>query len=912
MTRMRLRLTPLVLAFLPLLLDCAQLDPLVPSTCGNGVVDATEDCDGFPKGQCGAPASGPAQCRLLCGKQASGETLACPDGWGCSVSGFCRQPSGSFEAGGEPVSAGVTTMLVGDFDGDGKKDVLGSSGPTSKGRIHYFNDAAAPQIVALPGVLASPTIRDFDGDGRSDIAFGYSFRGSRDATESTLEPDFAGGYAIMLGQSDRAVVTNLFPAYTQEEFDGLMIPLAPTKLSGVPVSAAALPVLAAATIQPASGARVTVLLSLDRAKGDFEASKGYFKLLPGTTGGMVGEPITADIFDKDQSSTCGDVVVAYKSGTILVYSPCKKVSGPPLVAAWASEVPPRAVAVPGETITRVFVADLDDDTHQDLIIGTDASGGTKVRVAFGTGNGFEPLVDAPANLTDVPLAAGLLDRDPLIDFVIPGGVLFSSSAKRGAIIPGADGGDAGPGPVQTPAEKRAALTWVSVPVPTKRWTVAQVADVNRDDIPDVIGASAYEPDIDVLEGTRSIDMPPFTIPTTGSVTNLAVGDFDLDANGDIAFIQARPASSEREVAISYGRALAMPPESPRTAGRLDGMRQLFATPTGLTVTSTVAAGAKLPIFSVAVLLASGERQPVAPLLFLQPPNAARGELTTRALVAPSNSAGMIDLIGLVGQKAYQAVTPSGAGGRATYAVWRAPGTGPVAFERPESFVSLPNFVAVDKATDSFLVQLVSGDLDGDKNAEIVSLSPDETGQVALMFTVPLVKAAAGLPAPRVIPDRLLPGGVRSQLLDVDGDGHDDLVAVLRDAKTRLLQVNVFYGDGKGDLAIPPATITLPLPAGAAQDDYGALGFTQITTAGGDVGGAGGKRHELAIVTPKHLFRAFVRPDRGVDVTDATAAFGQIRYGSAIVAGDFDGDGVDDLAVADQGSIRVSRQKARLP
>ncbi len=75
-------------------------------------------------------------------------------------------------------------------------------------------------------------------------------------------------------------------------------------------------------------------------------------------------------------------------------------------------------------------------------------------------------------------------------------------------------------------------------------------------------------------------MPPFTIPTTGSVTNLVVGDFDFDNNDDIAFVQARPASTEREVNIAYGRALTMPPESPRPAGRLDGIRQLFVTPHG--------------------------------------------------------------------------------------------------------------------------------------------------------------------------------------------------------------------------------------------------------------------------------------------------------------------------------------------
>ena len=67
-----------------------------------------------------------------------------------------------------------------------------------------------------------------------------------------------------------------------------------------------------------------------------------------------------------------------------------------------------------------------------------------------------------------------------------------------------------------------------------------------------------------------------------------------------------------------------------------------------------------------------------------------------------------------------------------------------------------------------------------------------------------------------------------------------------------------------------------------------------------------------IVTPKHLFRAFVHVDRTVEVSDATAIFGALGYGSAVVAGDFDGDGALDLALADQGSICIARQKTRLP
>lgn len=912
---MRLRHLVLLLApFTALLLDCATLDRLTPGTCGNGVVDALEDCDSFPndaKARCGAPSAGESKCRLLCGKQPNGESPECPDGWGCSVAGFCRQPTGAFDVPGEPVSAGVTTMLVGDFDGDGRKDVVGSSGATSKGRIHYFKDGAAPQVVALPGVLASPLVFDFDRDGRSDIAFGYTFRGASEVSDGILELDAASGFAIMLGQADRAVVTKLFPTITAPQFDAYIVPLV-AKASDLPTSTAANPVIAMVTVQnKATGGQATLLRSLDGDPADL--ATGFTKVVPGTLTDLAGLPTAARIFDGlGQKSTCGEVVVPLKSqagGRILVYSACERKAGK---VEW-SKSEAIELAIPGETLTRVFAADVDGDQHVDLIIGTTlASGKSKVRVAYGDGINLV-LAEAPADLTEVPLASGLIDADLRIDFVTPAGVLLSSkttvSKDAGVTVDGgADGGG-------VPATPRGLLSWNNIPAPTKRWTVAQVADVNRDSIPDVVGASAYEPDIDVLEGTRTLSMPPFTIPTTGSVTNLVVGDFDFDLNDDIAFVQARPASTEREVAIAYGRALTMPPEAPKPAGRLDGIRQVFVTPTGITITSTTKGKeGELPSFSLAVLLKSGERQPVAPLLFSDSvdtpaqPATTRRELTTRALVASPSSAPFVDLIALVAKSEY--IKSNGRQiGVPSYAVWAAPGTGALAFVAPTDVLTLPNFPAVDRATDQFLVQMVAGDLDGDARAEIVAVSPQEDGTGAEVRVIRPGPQAA-LPASALIPGRSAPGGMRAQIFDVDGDGNADLVTILRDTATKVLAVNVLFGDGKGHLGTATTVVALPVSTGG--DDNAALGFTPITTGGGAVGTVGGRRQELAIVTPRHVFRAFMRPDRSVEVHEATSIFGAISYGSAIVAGDFDGDGVEDLAIADQGSIRIARQKARLP
>src|SRR5262249_29740270 len=105
---------------------CADFAPLASNTCGNAVVDASEDCDTFasePGTQCGDPASTNA-CRFVCGDTGGGAPT-CPRGWGCGRDGVCRRPSGQFAPLGDIVPfASPHTLRSGDFDADGVPDVL--------------------------------------------------------------------------------------------------------------------------------------------------------------------------------------------------------------------------------------------------------------------------------------------------------------------------------------------------------------------------------------------------------------------------------------------------------------------------------------------------------------------------------------------------------------------------------------------------------------------------------------------------------------------------------------------------------------------------------------------------------------------------------------------------------------------
>src|SRR5258706_10152374 len=78
------------------LCGCAKLPAIEADRCGNGVLEAGEDCDthageGF---MCGAPGSGAAACRFQCSRSIGGQ--ACPAGFGCGGDGICRAAGGGY------------------------------------------------------------------------------------------------------------------------------------------------------------------------------------------------------------------------------------------------------------------------------------------------------------------------------------------------------------------------------------------------------------------------------------------------------------------------------------------------------------------------------------------------------------------------------------------------------------------------------------------------------------------------------------------------------------------------------------------------------------------------------------------------------------------------------------------------
>lgn len=141
-----------------LLAGCTDFDAVTRNTCGNGLLEAGEDCDSTDP-SC-------VRCAVLC------DTIAdCPsEDYACGVDGFCHAPSGDLARPTAPVTFQVDDMRVADIDHDGRGDVVGVSRTSIALR---YGDAVGSLTAAdsfvTPAQSGPASFGDIDGDGSLDI-----------------------------------------------------------------------------------------------------------------------------------------------------------------------------------------------------------------------------------------------------------------------------------------------------------------------------------------------------------------------------------------------------------------------------------------------------------------------------------------------------------------------------------------------------------------------------------------------------------------------------------------------------------------------------------------------------------------------------------------------------------------------
>ena len=129
-----------------------------------------------------------------------------------------------------------------------------------------------------------------------------------------------------------------------------------------------------------------------------------------------------------------------------------------------------------------------------------------------------------------------------------------------------------------------------------------------------------------------------------------------------------------------------------------------------------------------------------------------------------------------------------------------------------------------------------------------------------------------------------------RVADIDGDGADDILYKGLDDDTPSF-VTVFWNDGSGGF---DAGRTSQLDVdGGIKDFVCASGATPCT---------------LYAVSDEQLFVIAIAKDRTAQTREVAGVAG----GWSIAAGDFDGDGLQDLAIGEPTDLRVYHALARLP
>jgi hypothetical protein len=168
------------------------------------------------------------------------------------------------------------------------------------------------------------------------------------------------------------------------------------------------------------------------------------------------------------------------------------------------------------------------------------------------------------------------------------------------------------------------------------------------------------------------------------------------------------------------------------------------------------------------------------------------------------------------------------------------------------------------------------------------IAPDAAGARCLLSIARLQKSGGGFPT---TPPLALPGpcedDTQLSIVDLDGDGARDALVLVGGETRRLLAL---WGNGRGDLAVDSATDLSP-PGAALRS------FALLKNASGAA--------SIAAVSNDTLY-VLPSPSQGGASSAEVTAITPLSGGSGVTAADVDGDKVEDLVVAEAGSVRLLR------
>ncbi len=847
--------------------SCRTLPTIDKGVCGNGVVEPAvgEDCDGFaPAGSLCRPTGAINACRYDCSLQSDGTRPRCPEGMGCGEDGVCRWASGGF---GKPstLPAVPYDLGVADFDQDGRKDLWVTEG--TRAVVHYFGDGAVPtQELVVPSSWGAasipplPVIGELSGDKFPDIVV-----------------PFGGGVVAALGNANRSLASTAYPA--------LSAPANADRVYFIALDVLPTPGDEAVLFAHTKGGLISGLVYPNGTGVDTLTATLYPPSL------LAGDVATGNLDEDPVASPCEELLMPFSGvNNLYEYSPCKLDAKGQIVLNIAGQG--RNIQLPQGDLALGALAllDLDHDGHLDAVVAAQNGNAHYINVAYGVGDGtFNSTIPVPPKQGDntgvrassigqaVPLAIGDLDGDGLPDYVDAHGVYLRRGSKFETVA-------------QSDAEG---------------WSEAAIADLNRNGVPDIVAANAHQSGAVFLDGAGAGLMTRFDVASEGPLSHLAVGDFDGDLLDDVAAREDIGKPNTDRLSVMFGKAHGGP-DAAQPEGLLDTVLQVIATntrqysPYALTSLSVVSQAPDNTIVFEG-LGGRGDRNLRSP--FVVSTTHGSGSAATVTFYSPRRiAAGRFDSDG---HGDLAEVTSTYPDSTDEYRLWLCPmhEEASAQLSDPRSTDPLPTDLDWEKS------EMASGDLDGDGIDEVVLFAPEKNGTASRGYVAHAHDTGDGyafeLGSPRPLSWRFEesqpetvpgdPGGGRVLVADVDADPrhYANVVALAPASGKDKGALVVFHGDGSLALGTPDVIGNTP---GGPVVAFAALQADRDPAL------------ELALLAGDRVYIADLGSDGHYHVATSPAVEpGPAVAGAGLIAaGDFDGDGVDDIAVGNKSSVAVFR------
>lgn len=415
------------------------------------------------------------------------------------------------------------------------------------------------------------------------------------------------------------------------------------------------------------------------------------------------------------------------------------------------------------------------------------------------------------------------------------------------------------------------------------WSTARVADLNGNGLLDVVAASVGSPGLSFLNGTGELYPVASRLSTRGPVRMLTTGDFDGDRLHDIAYLEGGLSpDSPDSLSIAFSTPNGFPLPATRVA-ELSGVEQLGQT-RDLGLDSLFVASSQqvhgVRQSSLTLFDGSPERLPFAPYTLVT--FAVDGKLDDWGAVA-------LTVGGFVTPGASDVLALGTHDPRQEYTLWLAPHiTGEKVPPRLLELEKADGAFPAIRNTPEFRLSVASTavDLDGDGLDELVALMPSHDTDCALL-SYSIDVSDAEHPRARLTGQLLLGEPcplpeLASADLDGDDDKPDALLILAGDPQAGPRKLSVLRSIHSGFSLDNRSFIEGP----GGHDIRGFSMFPRAVVPG----------IHLAFVTDAALYMATTRREQGV--FDQVRKLQDFTDARSVVVTDPNGDHINDIVVSD--------------